>query len=96
MQLTGSARALCAATVAALAIAGCGGDREKDLEKKLSEQIEKELGQKPEKVDCPKDVEDAKKGSKYTCTITGPEGSADVQVEFVNDDLDFKVTAPGG
>ena len=86
-------RLLALTPVLALALAGCGEDKEKDLESKISDEYEKQAGQAPKSVDCPSSVEDAKQGSKYDCTIEGENGQKQkVNVRFVDDDLNFIVT----
>ena len=86
-------RLLALTPVLALALAGCGDEKEKDLESKISDEYEKQAGQKPKSVDCPKDVEDAKQGSTYDCTIEAEGGQKQkVNVRFVDDDLNFIVT----
>jgi hypothetical protein len=94
MSFSKNGRMLCAAAIATLAFAGCGASAE-DLEKKVSAQIEKDLGEKPAKVSCPDSVSDAKKGSEYDCKVTDKDGQSGVfKVKFVNDDLDFTITPP--
>jgi len=70
------------------AVGACG--TEEDLEQKITDAYEKDSGTKVKSVDCPSDVNDAKKDSKYTCDITPEQGEpTKVEVVFVNDDLDF-------
>jgi len=52
--------------------AGCGGAKQVDssaLEKQVSTQLTKSVGQKPDSVDCPKALE-ATKGATTRCSLT--------------------------
>lgn len=72
-----------------MAVLGACGTEE-DLEQKITDAVEKDSGTKVKSVDCPSDVNDAKKDSKYECTVNPEQGEpTKVEVVFVNDDLDF-------
>jgi translation initiation factor 1 (eIF-1/SUI1) len=89
--------ALAAALVAVLA--GCSETiNNDDLETKLREQLAPQGGAKPEdiSVDCPDDQE-VKKGHKFRCTLTAPDGTkAPVAVTLTDDKGRFEavVLAP--
>ncbi|MBA2505581.1 MAG: DUF4333 domain-containing protein [Thermoleophilaceae bacterium] len=79
------------AAVAALALAGCASTLDSaDAEKQISSSLEKQTRQKPKKVDCPEDI-DAKKGTKFDCTVTAQDGST-IRVNAATTDDDGKFT----
>jgi len=84
-------RRLAAVALAVLSMAAVGAcGTEEDLEQKITDAVEKDSGTKVKSVDCPSDVNDAEKDSKYECTVTPEQGEpTKVEVVFVNDDLDF-------
>lgn len=56
-------------------LAGCGASvvAEKDLEKGVSDQLTESVGQAPDDIDCPGDLE-AEVGTTMRCTLTaGPD-----------------------
>lgn len=58
----------------AIALSGCDKTLDQgDLEKKIGDNIQTQVGQKV-KVKCPSDIK-AKKGTTATCTVTLPNGS---------------------
>lgn len=79
----------CLTAVLALALAGCAKTLDStDAEKQISSSLEKQTQQKPKKVDCPDDI-DAKKGSKFNCTVTADDNTT-VTVNAVTTDDDGK------
>jgi hypothetical protein len=87
--------------VAALLIAGCGSTIKPDgAAQSVVDLVKKQTGFEPKDVKCPEGVE-AKVGTKFECTFTGPEGSeytADMRVTKVEgDDVEFYIeTKPSG
>jgi Domain of unknown function (DUF4333) len=65
-----------AALLAAAGLAACGKTTidTSSAENSISENIQKQLGQKPKSVKCPSEIE-AKKGGTFTCTVTAADGS---------------------
>ncbi|MEU6133543.1 DUF4333 domain-containing protein [Nocardioides sp. NPDC047086] len=57
------------AIAALFGLAACGSIAEDDLEKNVTDQLEKMAGQRPDKVDCPGDLK-AEVGSEIRCTLT--------------------------
>ena len=88
--------ALCATlAVAALLIAGCGSTiKPEGAAQSVVDLVKKQTGFEPKDVKCPEGVE-AKVGTKFECTFTGPEGSeytADMRVTKVEgDDVEFYI-----
>ena len=81
--------------VAALLIAGCGSTIKPDgAAQSVVDLVKKQTGFEPKDVKCPEGVE-AKVGTKFECTFTGPEGSeytADMRVTKVEgDDVEFYI-----
>ena len=81
--------------VAALLIAGCGSTIKPDgAAQSVVDLVKKQTGFEPKDVKCPEGVE-AKVGTKFECTFTGPEGSeytADMRVTKVDgDDVEFYI-----
>jgi hypothetical protein len=64
------------ALAAAVGLAACGKTTidTGSAERSISENIQKQLGQKPKSVKCPSEIE-AKKGGTFTCTVTAADGS---------------------
>jgi translation initiation factor 1 (eIF-1/SUI1) len=85
--------ALAGALAAVAVLAGCSESiNTEDLETKLRTQLAPQGGAKPEdiSVDCPEDQE-PKKGHKFSCTLTAPDGSkAPVDVTLTNDEGGFE------
>ncbi|WP_433335147.1 DUF4333 domain-containing protein [Spirillospora sp. CA-294931] len=70
---------LAALAVAIMAVTGgCGGGdksvKRSELEKGVADQLDKQVGQRPKKVDCPKDLK-AKKGTAMRCRLEADDGS---------------------
>jgi Domain of unknown function (DUF4333) len=63
------------ALVTVAALAGCSTCTVQgaDVSKRISEGLEKEVGQRPNAVRCPPEIE-AKPGAKARCTIVGSDG----------------------
>lgn len=85
--------ALVPALAAVAVLAGCTKTIDsEDLETKLRTQLAPQAGAKPEdiSIDCPEDPE-IKKGRKFNCTLTAPDGSkAPVNVTLTDDDGRFE------
>jgi hypothetical protein len=64
------------ALAAAIGLAACGKTTidTGSAEKSISDNIQKQLGQKPKSVKCPGEIT-AKKGGTFTCTVTAADGS---------------------
>jgi hypothetical protein len=80
---------------AALLIAGCGSTiTPEGAAQSVVDLVKKQTGFEPKDVKCPEGVE-AKVGTKFECTFTGPEGSeytADMRVTKVEgDDVEFYI-----
>ncbi|MEO9322534.1 DUF4333 domain-containing protein [Nocardioides sp. C4-1] len=78
------------AVVLALALAGCssgGSVDQSDLEDQISTQLEEEVGQAPDDISCPGDL-DAEEGETMECTLTAGEDELGVQVEVTSVDGD--------
>ena len=86
------AAALALACALPFTFAACG---EKTLEagsaeKEISEKLVELRGVKPKKVECPDDMK-AKKGEKYECTLTAPNGDElPVELTMADDDGKFE------
>ena len=99
--LTNHTRAVTAAVLAcgALGLTACGTKTVEtgDVEKEISTKLEEQQGVKPDKVECPEDME-AKKGKKYTCTLTAEGQELKTEVTMTDDDgkFEFEVQAPAG
>jgi hypothetical protein len=77
----------------ALLVAGCGSTiRPEGAAKSVTDLVAKQTGFKPTDVKCPDNV-DAKVGTKFQCTFTGPEKkqyTADLRITKVDgDDVQF-------
>ena len=85
-----------AALALAFGLSGCGGASAVDsseVEKQISSQLEKQIGQAPDKVDCPNDL-DAEKGAEERCTLTadGQDYGVSVKVTKVDgNDVSFDI-----
>ena len=83
----------------ALLVAGCGSTiRPEGAAESVVNLVTEQTGFKPTDVTCPEGVE-AKEGTTFECTFTGPEGveyTADMRVTKVEgDDVEFYIeTAP--
>ena len=80
---------------AALLVAGCGSTiKPEGAAQSVVDLVKKQTGFEPKDVKCPEGVE-AKVGTKFECTFTGPEGSeytADMRVTKVEgDDVEFYI-----
>lgn len=84
------------ALLAAVALASCGEstiDAAKG-EKFIRGVVAKQVGARVATVSCPGDIE-TKKGDRFTCTVTGADGSkGDVLVTQRDDDGNVAVSAP--
>jgi hypothetical protein len=93
-----------ALAVSVLALTGCsgevsvGGDASIDraeLEREVSAQLEETVGQAPDLIECPGDL-DAKEGTEMRCTLTAGEDELGVTVTVTavdggNVDFDIQV-----
>lgn len=82
-------RTLAVGSVAALALAGCGassiaGD---ELADQVNTQLTEQVGQEPDEVECPEDL-DAEVGATTQCTLTAGDESYNVDVEVTEVDGD--------
>jgi hypothetical protein len=80
--------------VAALGLAACGDTTidTSSAEKSISENIQKQLGQKPKSVSCPDEIK-AKKGGTFTCTVTASDGAkATIKATQTDDNGHFNFT----
>ena len=77
--------------VAMLALSSCGDStptvKQADVEKEVSTQLEKQVGQAPDDISCPGDLK-GKVGTKMRCTLTagGDELGVSVNVTSVDGD----------
>lgn len=88
------AACLASALTASLTLAGCSGSvsvgggsvDQADLEQQVSDQLEAQVGQAPDDVSCPGDL-DAEVGTTMRCTLTagGEEIGLTVEVTEVKD-----------
>ncbi len=77
-----------------LVLAACGGGTkavsQSQVEQKVSEQLTKQVGQKPDSVSCPDDLP-AKKGSTMRCTLSSGGTSIGLTVTVTSvEDSDVK------
>ncbi|MEU0312591.1 DUF4333 domain-containing protein [Nocardioides sp. NPDC006273] len=75
------------AAILALGLSGCGGVTvsQETVEKTVSERLEAQVGQKPDKIECPGDLS-AKVGETMKCTLTA--GSDDLGVDVQVTEVD--------
>lgn len=70
--------------VAAATLAGCSSAvAQADVEDQISQRFEEQVGEPPEDVACPEDL-DAEKGAEMTCTITADGTDYDVKVSVTS------------
>ena len=88
------------ALVTAALLAGCGSTTvsASDVEDQISSQLESQVGQAPDKVDCPGDLE-GKVDATMTCVLTAGSDTVDVTVTVTKVDgsdvsFDIKVADP--
>lgn len=86
------------AAVFALSACGAGAVEESEVESKISEQLTQQVGQAPDDIDCPGDL-NAEVGTKMTCELTAGEDVLDVAVEVTevkdgNAQFDIEVLGP--
>jgi hypothetical protein len=82
--------------VLAVAVAGCGEKKlnTSDLESKLKDQLGQSAGVEPKDVQCPDDIT-VKRGKKFDCTLTAPNGDqVKVNVTLTNDNGGFSAVVP--
>lgn len=77
------------------AVTGCsaGAVDQSDVEEQISAQLEAEVGQAPDRVECPEDLE-AEVGATMTCLLYAGEDNIDVDVEVTSvdgDDVNFSI-----
>lgn len=75
---------------ALLSLTGCGGTpsvAQSDVEEKISSGLEEQVGQKPDDISCPDDLE-GEVGTTMTCTLTAGGDQLDVAVEVTEVDGD--------
>ena len=84
-----------AALALVLGLSGCSSSVESsDVEEQISQQLEKQIGQAPDDVKCPNDL-DAKEGAEERCTLTveGQEFGVSVKVTKVDgNDVNFDIS----
>lgn len=78
-----------AALALTLGLSGCGGPsvESSDVEEQVSNQLEKQVGQAPDSVDCPNDL-DAEVDAEERCTLTVGDQSYGVSVKVTKVDGD--------
>jgi hypothetical protein len=88
--------------VALLALGGCGDStptvKQDTLEKEVSSQLEKQVGQAPDDISCPGDLE-GKVGTEMRCTLTAGEDELGVAVTVTSvdgDDVKFDIQVDEG
>ncbi|MFI5624417.1 DUF4333 domain-containing protein [Nocardioides sp. NPDC051685] len=87
------------AAILALGVSGCGGvavSQEK-VEKTISDQLEAQVGQKPDKIECPGDLS-GKVGETMKCTLTAGADELGVNVkvtEVDGTDVKFDIQVDG-
>ena len=90
-------RRVCVAPVAVACVVGlaaCGvgtkSIKGSEVEKQISDKIFEQRQARAKSIDCPKELE-AKKGKKYECTLTAPNGDQlPVAVEMTDDNGKYK------
>ncbi|MGH3351378.1 MAG: DUF4333 domain-containing protein [Nocardioides sp.] len=83
------------ASAALFTLASCGTPTvsKEDLEQTVSDQLEAQVGQKPDKIDCPEDLT-GKVGETMKCTLTAGSDELPVQVKVTGvDGTDVKFSA---
>lgn len=77
---------ICAA-ILALGLSSCGGVTvaQETVEKTVSERLEAQVGQKPDKIECPGDLS-AKVGETMKCTLTAGSDQLGVNVQVTEVD----------
>ena len=85
-----------AALALALGLSGCGSSSvtSSDVETQISSELEKQVGQAPDSVDCPNDL-DAEVGAEERCTLTvdGNDYGVSVKVTKVDgSDVSFDIS----
>ena len=77
--------------VALIALAGCGDSaptvKQSEVEKEVSSQLEQQVGQAPDDISCPGDLE-GKVGTEMRCTLTAGEDELGVSVKVTSVDGD--------
>lgn len=87
------------AAILALGLSGCGGvtvSQEK-VEKTVSDQLEAQVGQKPDKIECPSDLT-GKVGETMKCTLTAGADQLGVNVKVTDvdgTDVKFDIQVDG-
>ncbi|MFC6286377.1 DUF4333 domain-containing protein [Nocardioides sp. GCM10027113] len=81
--------------VAVGTLAGCSADAvdKTDVEEQISTQLEAEVGQTPDRIECPGDL-DAEVGATMTCLLYAGEDNIDVDVEVTSvdgDEVNFSI-----
>ena len=73
--------------IALFLLSACGASvvAEEDLEKGVSDQLTETVGQKPDKIDCPGDL-DAEVGTTMRCTLTAGEDELGLTLEVTKVD----------
>ncbi len=82
--------AFCGAATGLLLLSGCSSEKKvdkDDVAKQISTQLESQVGQAPEKVECPEDLK-AEKDATLTCTLTDGSDSYGVKVTVTSVDGD--------
>ena len=89
-------RALTAAALLGVVVAGCGEKtfENEDLEAKLKSGVARAGGVEPKSVDCPDDLK-VEKGKQFDCTVVTPDGAQrKVHVTLTDDTGRFTFVAP--
>lgn len=91
--LTGVTGALAVAGLSACSLLGGGEVAQEDVEKGISDSLEKEVGRKPERIECPSGLK-AEEGAKIECKLhdSGETYSVDVTADKVDgNDVHYNV-----
>lgn len=84
-----SSAGLAVVAASVLLLGGCGSSTVagEDLAEQVSSQLAEQVGQEPDSVDCPEDL-DAEEGATTSCTLTAGEATYDVAIEVTSVDDD--------
>lgn len=84
------------AVVLSFALAGCSSSvtvEQSEVEEQISAELEEQVGQAPDDISCPGDLE-GEEGETMECTLTAGEDELGVQVEVTSvdgDDVRFDI-----
>ena len=95
--MTKRASTTIAAAAVALLLAACSSTVDSaELEEEIKTQLETQVGEELESVDCPEDIS-ADEGDTFTCTLTDRNDTTlDVNGTFTDADGNFEVEVAGG